>query len=69
MDAVSSGGRKNSGSECVKELKAASGLCREPDGPEPYLPMILSDLDHAERMEQVSGYGMLAREADSFEYP
>ena len=60
---------KTQASEWVKELKAASGLCREPDGPEPYLPMILSDLDHAERMEQVSGYGMLAREADSFEFP
>jgi len=60
---------KTQASEWVKELKAASGLCREPDGPEPYLPMILSDLAHAERMEQVSGYGMLAREADSFEFP
>lgn len=60
---------KNQASEWVRELKAAAKLCQESDGPEPYLPMILSDLEHAERMEQVSGYDMFAREAESFVFP
>lgn len=60
---------RNQASEWVRELKAVSEVCREPDGPEPYLPMILSDLDHAERMEKVSGYDMLVREANCFTFP
>ena len=60
---------KNQASEWVKELRAAVELCREPDGPEAYLPMILSDLEHAEKMEQISGYDTFAREASDFTFP
>ena len=60
---------KNQASEWVRELRAASELCGEADGPEPYLPMLLSDLEHAERMAQVSGYDMFAREAEAFTFP
>lgn len=42
------------------QLSQAVELCREEDGPEPYLPMLCEDLDHVRRLKDCGSYEAFA---------
>lgn len=50
------------------QLRQAAGICREEDGPSPYLPAILEDLDQVGRLKETDSYEALCRTAAGFTF-
>lgn len=55
--------------EWEQQLGAAAAICREADGPEPYLPMILKDLEDIRGVEGAASYEALSIAARQIEFP
>lgn len=45
----------------TRQLEEALELCKEDDGPEPYLPMIFEDLEHIRQLTEVDTYEGLSK--------
>lgn len=55
--------------EWEQQLTEAVNICEETDGPGPYLPMLLSDLEHVRQLLCISGYDTFAKAAGDFTFP
>lgn len=55
--------------EWAQQLEAAISLCREEDGPQPYLPMLCEDLYGISRLTDIVSYETFCKAADQIVFP